>query len=46
MLPERRFSDALKKHGVKTKHKKDGNWYVGIGLFITPSCPVGPESVM
>jgi len=36
----------MKKHGVKAKHKKDGNWYLGIGLLVAPSCPVDPESVM
>ncbi|PYX29085.1 MAG: hypothetical protein DMG77_13810, partial [Acidobacteria bacterium] len=46
VLPERRFSEAMKKHGVKAKHKKDGNWYLGIGLLVAPSCPVDPESVM
>src|SRR6266566_6749105 len=44
VLPERRFSEAMKKHGVKAKHKKNGNWYVGIGLLVAPSCPVNPES--
>ena len=43
-MPERKFSDALKKRaGVQARRKMDGTWYTGIGLIA--SAPQFPENL-
>jgi putative DNA primase/helicase len=32
LLKESQFSEAVRRHGYPTEHKKDGNHYIGLGL--------------
>jgi putative DNA primase/helicase len=35
ILKERKFGDAMKKHGFLPQHKKDGNHYIGLARLAT-----------
>jgi putative DNA primase/helicase len=44
-MAERKFSESLKKRGFQSKSKKNGVWYLGIGLAITDQPRINPDEV-